>query len=563
MFTLSWTKIVGSPAEFSMEHRMLNGFMFFSIVTAFMSTCVNYFLDLGQILIFLTVTTFFLTALLYYRSRFLRAYYSTLYMSSVYFLLLLSALWIENGGSSGPTTYLYLVLLVYIILFFKEPFSFLMVGILVITLSALFIGEAMFPHLVTPYPEGTSLIIDHLSVIIPAIGFITFLIYHTRKYYLSEKKKAETSDKLKSSFLANMSHEIRTPMNSIIGFSQLLNENPDPATQKKYINLILESGDSLLTLINEILDISQIEAGQGKIFPKTFELDQLLKDLWNSFEAERIKNNMTDVQLILDEPGKSRVRTMHADPYRLKQVLSNLLNNALKFTDAGEISFGYSILHENNIRFYVKDTGIGIAPENMDAIFDRFFKLEEDVNRLYRGTGLGLAICKQIVEMMGGELYVNSKPGDGSEFYFDIPLYTGWEDRETQIYRGKGKTYKWKKKKVLIAEDEELNFKLFTEIFKSTGVEIIRAVNGREALDIFNKRSGIDLIILDIKMPVLSGLDAIKEIRKTNKEITAIAVTAYALKEDKLNCLSAGFNEYLAKPFRKMEFLETVEKYLK
>lgn len=546
-----------------MEHRFLNGFMFFGSLLGFSSLFFNIVLDLGNSLIFLTATAGSLLLVLYYRSRFHKDYYLTLYLSSIFLLLILSALWIENAGSDGPIGYVYLALLVFIMLFFKKPYNFIMIFTLGLTIISLYIVEAYFPELVTPYPDGANRTMDHLSVFIPVIIIISFFIYNTRQYYNSEKKKAETSDKLKSSFLANMSHEIRTPMNSIIGFSQLLSENPDSATQKKYVDLILESGDSLLTLINEILDISQIEAGQGKLFPKNFQLEQLLADLHVTFEAERIKNKKYDIELILSEPEGIGRKTMYADPHRLKQVLSNLLNNALKFTDSGEITFGYSLLPGQKLRFFVEDTGKGIASENLEAIFHRFFKLEDDINRLYRGTGLGLAICKQIVEMMGGNLSVQSKLTKGSRFFFDLALYTGWEDMEVKTFREKTKSYKWKRKKILIAEDEELNFKLFFEIFKSTGVELTRASTGREAIDLFKKKPDFDLLILDLKMPELNGIDAFKEIQKLNSKVPAIAVTAYALQEDKLKCLSVGFNEYLAKPFRKIEFLETVDKYLK
>ncbi len=563
MFKFNWIKIIGSNEEFSMEHRFLNGFMFFGSLLGFSSTVFNVVLGLGNSLIFLTATAGVLLLFLYYRSRFHKDYFLTLYLSTIFILLMLSALWIENAGSDGPISYVYFALLVFIMLFFKKPFNFIMIFVLGLTIASLFIVESYYPDVVTPYPEGSNRTIDHLSVLIPVIIIISFFIYNTRQYYLSEKKKAETSDKLKSSFLANMSHEIRTPMNSIIGFSQLLSENPDNETQKKYVDLILESGDSLLTLINEILDISQIEAGQGKLFPKNFELEQLLTDLFDAYEAERIKNKKYEIELILAEPEGTRRKTMYADPHRLKQVLSNLLNNAIKFTDSGQITFGYSLLPGQKLRFFVEDTGIGIASENLDAIFHRFFKLEDDINRLYRGTGLGLAICKQIVEMMGGKIYVQSNLTKGSRFFFDLPLYTGWEDMEVKTFKKKARTYKWKRKKILIAEDEELNFRLFFEIFKSTGVEISRATTGREAVYKLKQKPDFDLLILDLKMPEMSGIDAFKEIRKMGSKVPAIAVTAYALQEDKLKCLSVGFNEYLAKPFRKIEFLEIVDKYLK
>lgn len=370
----------------------------------------------------LTGFSVIIMSLFYYISRIRKNYHTTLYFSSVYILLILSVIWIENAGSEGPVIYMFFALLVFIILFFKGIFGFIMILMLTVTVTLLYVFENFFPEMITPYPEEANRLLDHLLTLIPAIVIISFFIYYTKLYYFNEKKRAETSDKLKSSFLANMSHEIRTPMNSIIGFCQLLKEDTDKKTRNKYVSIIKESGESLLNLINEILDISQIEVGQGKIVPKSFDLNRLLRELWDTFESERMKTGKDKIKLVFDIPKKDSIDQMFADPYRLKQIISNLLNNALKFTESGKVTFGYYRQFPNKVLFFVKDTGIGISKVNQEAIFDRFLKIEDDLDKIYRGAGLGLAISKQLVDMMGGNLWVDSEPGHGSVFFFELPF---------------------------------------------------------------------------------------------------------------------------------------------
>ena len=553
--------LMGPRNEFSMDHRFLNAFISFGFIFAILALFLNIMLGFSRIVILIPIMLGVVFFVFYYFSRFRGAYTSILYPSTVFMLIIISLIWIENGGSQSPVVAIFFLLLVYILLFFRGNLLVGMISIYTLTIILLYLLEWIYPEMITHYPDEKTRIIDHLSILVPVILIISFFVYYTKSYYLSEKEKAEQSDLLKSSFLSNMSHEIRTPMNGIIGFSQLLIHETDPDARKNYVNIINESGETLLKLINEILDLSEIESGQGKIVNKSFDLNRLLKDLWQIFESEKAVLNREKLSLDLEIPEDGRVNQVVMDPSRLKQVLSNLLGNALKFTESGKIAFGYKRLGFNEIQFYVRDTGIGINQEEQDVVFDRFYKIEGGIKKLYGGTGLGLAISKQLVNLMGGEMWLESKPGVGSEFYFTLPLEEVFNEDEKLKSKEDGH-FNWEGKKLLIAEDEELNYKLYSEIFKPTGIEIVHAENGRVAVELFGKGQNFDIVILDLKMPEMDGIQAFKHIKKINKEVPVFAITAFAMEEEKQEIEAMGFNKYFAKPINKKDLFSTLSEFL-
>ena len=561
LFHRSGIMLLGSRNEFSMEQRFLSAFMLFSSVLAFLNMFVNIGLGMSEKVIVFVGFAGALMGVFYYFSRFRKVYTSILYFSSISILVVISFLWIESGGSQGPVIFPFFALLVFILLFYRGSLLVGMLSMFTLTIVLLYLLEWIYPEMITQYPDEKTRIIDHTLLLVPVILIISFFIYYTKSYYLSEKEKAEQSDLLKSSFLSNMSHEIRTPMNGIIGFSQLLIHETDPDARKNYVNIINESGETLLKLINEILDLSEIESGQGKIVNKSFDLNRLLKDLWQIFESEKAVLNREKLSLDLEIPEDGRVNQVVMDPSRLKQVLSNLLGNALKFTESGKIAFGYKRLGFNEIQFYVRDTGIGINQEEQDVVFDRFYKIEGGIKKLYGGTGLGLAISKQLVNLMGGEMWLESKPGVGSEFYFTLPLEEVFNEDEKLKSKEDGH-FNWEGKKLLIAEDEELNYKLYSEIFKPTGIEIVHAENGRVAVELFGKGQNFDIVILDLKMPEMDGIQAFKHIKKINKEVPVFAITAFAMEEEKQEIEAMGFNKYFAKPINKKELFSTLSEFL-
>ena len=374
------------------------------------------------------------------------------------------------------------------------------------------------------------------------------------------KEKAEESDKLKTAFLENMSHEIRTPLNGIIGFSTLLKyKNLETEERIKYLDIIEQSGKHLLKIINDLIEISRIESGHIEIRKEQVNLNNILDDLLVFF-INSAKLKELPVNILLYKPAQNEVSFVNTDYSRLKQVFINLLNNALKFTRKGEIKFGYEILDENMIKFYVSDSGIGIPDNSKDFIFERFRQVDDTSTREFGGAGLGLTISKGIVEIMGGKIWFDSVYGEGTNFYFTLPLSLNSaslteanKKAETQFDTN------WKGKHLLIAEDEQSNYLLIKHLLKNTGISVDRAENGLEVLARLEKDPQYyDLILMDIKMPEMDGLQAIKEIRKRKIFIPVIAQTAYAMTDDRQKCINAGFDEYITKPIKSSELFHKI-----
>ncbi len=372
------------------------------------------------------------------------------------------------------------------------------------------------------------------------------------KELIKAKEKAEESDRLKSAFLSNMSHEIRTPMNAIIGFSDLL---ADPSLKEdeknQYINLIQSNSNKLMNLIDDIIDIAKIEANQIQIRESDIHLNRMLQELHKTFEAEA-KISSLEFKLIMPEDPQNPI--IKTDAFRLQQILTNLLTNAFKFTDKGSIEFGYTLNAQNQLEFYVKDTGIGISKESQQFIFERFRQVQNSNTRLYGGTGLGLAISKHILSMMGGEIWVESEKKEGSKFTFTLP-FNETEIPQIKESRKSITDFNWEKKSLLIVEDEIDSFTLLERFLQKTKIKIHYAQNGREAVEMVDKLKKIDLIMMDIQMPEMNGLEATRIIKSTKKEIPIIAQTAFALPGEKQKCKEAGCDAYITKPINKVKLI--------
>ena len=384
------------------------------------------------------------------------------------------------------------------------------------------------------------------------------------KNMLLSKEKAEESDRLKSAFLANMSHEIRTPMNAILGFAELLTlpeSSITPEERISYIKLIHNSGNNLLHLIDDIIDISKIEAGQLKIIMKETHINKILKDMLQSYkEIKKIKGR-ENIELLLNDEAQNQDLVIKTDPIRFQQIMSNLIDNSLKFTEEGFVEFGYQIQSKNFLLFYVKDTGIGIEKKKKDAIFDRFRKLEDDKTRVYRGAGLGLAICKSIIELLGGKIWVESMPGSGSSFYFTLPFIKS-QVSEKVIPDNDIVDLNWSNKKILLVEDEPANIIYLEEVLRPTGAEVFKAINGKLAVDLYKNNPGIDIIIMDIKMPEMDGYEASNLIKKINKSVPIISQTAYAMPDEREKAIRSGIDHYLTKPIKPSSLLSVISKHL-
>jgi signal transduction histidine kinase/ActR/RegA family two-component response regulator len=386
----------------------------------------------------------------------------------------------------------------------------------------------------------------------------------TEKDLLQAKEKAEESDRLKSAFLANMSHEIRTPMNAILGFAELLtlpDSSLTPEERINYTKLIHNSGNNLLHLIDDIIDISKIEAGQLKIIIKDAPINRILKDLLQSYNEIKKLKGRENIELILNETALTQDIILRTDPLRFQQIISNLIDNALKFTEDGFIEFGYHIQSKNFLLFYVKDTGIGIEQNKKQAIFDRFRKLEDDKTRVFRGAGLGLAISRNLVELLGGKIWVESVPGAGSSFYFTIPFVASATTKPTKP-AFESVVFDWSKRNILLAEDEPANIIYLEEVLKPTGARIFKALNGKQAVEIYKENPEIDIIIMDIKMPEMDGYEASEKIKSINKNVPIVSQTAYALPDEREKAAKAGIDDYLTKPIKPSVLLTVINKHL-
>ena len=378
------------------------------------------------------------------------------------------------------------------------------------------------------------------------------------------KRKAEESDRLKSAFLANMSHEIRTPMNAILGFGELLKDiDLTPGKREEYIDIIQSKGHQLLHLINDIIDLSKIESNNIAINPEPFQLNHLLDELLISYtRVLQNENKHKNIDLIFKKGLPDSKTWIKADVNRLKQVLSNLLDNAVKFTQEGEISVGYHLIESNYLQFYVKDTGIGIHLEKQSIIFERFRQVYDDRSLVNGGTGLGLSIVKSLVELTGGKIRVESKPDMGAKFYFTLPYQLVINGTHTEPTLLNINDIDWHEKTVLLAEDDDDNYLFMEELLKMTHVNLIRAKNGRETIEIALNSDNIDLILMDVKMPLMSGYEAAQKIKQTKSYIPIIAQTAYAMEEDRKKAMDANCNDYISKPIEVNKLFILMSKYL-
>jgi signal transduction histidine kinase/CheY-like chemotaxis protein len=378
------------------------------------------------------------------------------------------------------------------------------------------------------------------------------------------KEKAEESDRLKTAFLSNMSHEIRTPMNAIIGFSDLLSRAAVRNQEKQeYVQQINFAADTLMRLIDDIIDISKIEAGQLKMNPSIFSLKSLFEEIGPMFRKGLEQQNKTHIELVEKNYFPAEEIQLHTDEFRLKQVFSNLLSNAIKFTTKGTISYGVKSVSKNKITFFVSDTGVGIEPGKQEYIFDRFRQGHENKEVFYGGTGLGLTISKNLVSLMEGELKVKSEMGEGSEFYFTLPYKQMHVDIPEEIIKIDRDSGNWSDKTFLIAEDDPSNYFLLHENLKKFNVNILWAKTGVEAIEAFkNNPQKIDLILMDVQMPEMNGYEATRLIKELNPEVPVIAQTAYAMAGEREASLKAGCDDYISKPLIMNELIFILNKYL-
>ncbi|MFC2151794.1 PAS domain-containing protein [Bacteroidota bacterium] len=391
---------------------------------------------------------------------------------------------------------------------------------------------------------------------------------------LFAKEKAEIGDKLKSAFLANMSHEIRTPMNGILGFAELLKDRDLTEKEKSdYLKIINSNGKELLNLINDIIDVAKIEAGQLSINKSIAEINPLLEEMYQMFFEIQKRILKQDIKFTLKIPSNEK-NLIFTDISRLKQILNNLLSNAFKFTSSGSVEFGYNIINSNGVehyQFFVSDTGIGINKDMQEYIFKRFGQAQTKKYKNQQGTGLGLAISKGLIELLKGKIWLESSPetiandsSNGSSFYFTIPIVSNMSFPEQVDLDLKPITEMKTLEKVtiLIVEDNQDNLEFLSRLLTRYGAEIVIAKTGEEAINIVKSNDEIKIVLMDIRLPDINGFETTQEIKKINPKLPVIAQTAYAMYNDREMCLENGCDDYISKPLDKDVLFQKINHYI-
>ena len=392
---------------------------------------------------------------------------------------------------------------------------------------------------------------------------LAFQIEEKRKVALEliiASEKAEESGRLKSAFLANISHEIRTPMNGILGFAGLLKEpGLSSATQQEYIRIIENNSARLLNIINNIIDISKIESGLIEINLKESNINKKVQNIFDFFEPEVERKGM---QLIYKNPEHSEDVIIKTDREKLSAILTNVVKNAIKYTSRGYIQIGFEVKGKY-LEFFVKDTGIGIPEDRQEAVFERFVQADISDRLALQGAGLGLSIAKAYVELLGGKIWLDSEETKGTTFYFTIPFLTvpaGKTEIKIPVHSAVSSN-QVDNLKILIVDDDETSGSFLSIGVKKFARQILKAKTGVEAIEKCRKYTDIDLVMMDIQMPVMGGYEATRQIRTFNKEVVIIAQTSFVLTGDRLKALEAGCNDYISKPILKGELHSLIEKY--
>ncbi len=560
-------RIIGNPEQFPIEHRLLNGFCAIGIVLAMAILISNLLIGLDPLLNAIIGFSIFYFCMLYYLSRIKEYYLIPTWGIILFCTVCIPPAWFLNSGLLGSTAFICIDIMAAFLIITRGKTRIIITMLLMAELVAVIILEFYRPYLVVPYANRLQQFVDIVVGLVLSLVILAIIIIFVMRNYEEEKKKAEESNKLKSYFLANISHEIRTPMNSILGFSGLLRDRALPDEEKlHYIDIIHKSGRHLLELIDDIIDLARIEAGQVILNPRPLPIDILMRDLYDIFSLQ-IKDIRKNIELILKLPENPRAGNILADEVRLRQILMNLIGNAVKFTESGSIEFGYRISDGGRLLFFISDTGIGISHENVGRVFEQFKQADDSHTRKYGGAGLGLSISKKLINLMGGDIWLESEPGVGTTFYFDMPyrISDHVESRMEHVEPGAGEVKSralWKNRTVLVVEDDNNSYRFLERVMTRYGIHVIRSVNGLEAVEICRGNPNIDCVLMDIQLPFISGNEAAQMIRQIRKDLPIIAQSGNAYEADRNASMQAGCNDFITKPILHDKLLAILDRYL-
>ena len=381
---------------------------------------------------------------------------------------------------------------------------------------------------------------------------------------------SEQSDKLKSAFLANMSHAIRTPMNAIIGFSELIGiEGVSSTIKHEFTSIVNEKGHQLLSLIDDLIEISKIESGKLELSSTQINIDEFMNEIYSSTFLKKNKAGKDQIELTLERNPQNDIGLIQSDPGRIQQIINNILSFSIRNTSKGVIKFGYTIKDPKTIEFFVIDTGIGLSKDDQKLIFDYFWQFEDVTHQHIADTGLSLTIAKNLVEILGGKIRLTSELNKGNEFYFTLPIEKPGKashsnlNLETILLSEPSKLEpNWKGKVILVVEDDPVNYQFIEALLEKTQVQLLHAINGEQALELCKTINKIDLILMDIKLPEKSGYTITREIKSFRSEIPILAQTAFPVSEVRTKCLNAGCEDVISKPVEIELFLKKVNKFL-
>jgi signal transduction histidine kinase len=493
---------------------------------------------------------------LYYMVRVRGKVFFTKLVLTLYGLAALDFTWYVKFMSIGPILYFVFAFGALIVWVWNGRMLLFLLTVYIANIVLLYVLENTHIDRLSTYPNFQTRSQDiYLSFTLYSFLLI-FLFQKIKEDFNREKERAIKSDLMKSAFLANMSHEIRTPMNAIVGFSELLNEEEDPEKRTQYIQIIQSSSSNLLKLINEIVDLSKIEAGEMALSPSSFSVKGIFEEMNRVFSIELAHRNKAHVSLLFEIDETDYF--IFSDPNRLKQILANLLNNAVKHTNEGAITCSCK-LQNNDLIFSVTDTGTGIPTEDQEKIFDRFTKFNY-LNNNAEGTGIGLSIVEKLVGLLAGKIWLESIWGKGSSFYFTIP-YNKSKDKiipEQERQQRSKTTVQTNNSPILIVEDDEINALLIKEILKTAFPNFHHVSNGKEAIDWLENGNECALLLIDMNMPIMNGYEASERIKKQFPTIKIIAQTANAVLGDRQKSLDAGCDEYLSKPIDQEQLIQTM-----